>query len=669
MKYNLLHKAVSAFFVLFLFSPAVFSTGFITTWVTDDGTISMPLTVGSNDTVQYVNLTNPGTRESILTNRSGKIETTGLSSGDLYKVIVSGHQGSLSFISSSLATRLKIKSVEQWGDTKWLRLSNGFNSCENLQINAIDVPDLSECKDLSKMFYSCTSLTGHPSMNNWNTENVVYMKEMFKNATSFNQDIGDWNTSKVKWMGGMFRAKTNFGDTMAFNQDIGRWNTESVTDMSEMFWYAGYFNQDIGDWNTENVEDMSKMFWSATSFNQDIGSWNTKKVEDMSEMFEYARSFNQDIGDWFTDSVTDMSEMFSQTDVFNQDIGAWNTENVIDMDGMFSAARVFNQDIGAWNTGNVTNMSETFLGAHEFNQDIGDWNTEKVISMYHMFTYALVFNQDIGGWKTDNVKYMYSMFRNAQNFNQDITSWNTGRVIDMSRMFLEAESFNQDIGDWNTENVTRMGSMFSKAESFNQDISRWNTKKVTTMLSMFKNAKSFDQNLGGWELNALKDMDQMFDSTAMSCSSYSSTLIGWESNPNLAYLVDYSSNDNIQSGPQYGTNAIDARNRLISNKLWRIGGDTLSGQDCSLITSETSITQLTGSVLIYPNPAKGDVVVKANSAILSVKVFDQEGRVVYTNSSSMGLMQKQLIFDTNGVFIIEVETSQETKRSRIVIMK
>ncbi len=421
--------------------------------------------------------------------------------------------------------------------------------------------------NMSGMFYRAQSF--NQPIGNWNTAAVTNMIQMFGYATSFNQPVGNWNTANVTNMSNIFAGASSF------NQPINNWNTASVTDMSGMFNSAFAFNQPIGDWNTANVTNMSFMFINASAFNQSIGGWNTSSVVNMSFMFFGASSFNQPIGNWNTSAATNMSWMFVAAQSFNQPIGNWNTSAVTDMNRMFAGAQSFNQPIGNWNTSAVTDMHRMFFGASSFNQPIGSWNTSLVTNMGSMFSYASSFNQPIGSWNTSAVTDMSYLFQDASSFNQPIDSWNTSAVTDMSYLFQYASSFNQPIGSWNTSLVTNMGSMFSYATSFNQPLGNWNTASVTEMGSMFEFASAFNQPLGNWQLNSTVNMLNILGESGMDCNNYSATLIGWNNNPatpNGRYLG--------ATGLQYGTNAVAARNNLVSNKGWTIYGDAPSGTDC-----------------------------------------------------------------------------------------
>jgi surface protein len=99
----------------------------------------------------------------------------------------------------------------------------------------------------------------------------------------------------------------------------------SVTNMSSMFKNASSFNQNIGTWDTSNVTNMSAMFAFAYAFNQDIGDWDTSYVTNMTAMFINAESFNQDISSWNTSNVTTMDSMFNGASAFNQNLSPWVT--------------------------------------------------------------------------------------------------------------------------------------------------------------------------------------------------------------------------------------------------------------------------------------------------------------------------------------------------------
>ena len=86
------------------------------------------------------------------------------------------------------------------------------------------------------------------------------MSAMFKNASTFDQDLSSWNVSKVIDMIGMFNG------TEAFNQDIGTWDVSNVTNMFGMFYLASAFNQDLSSWNVSNVTECEEFSLDATAW-------------------------------------------------------------------------------------------------------------------------------------------------------------------------------------------------------------------------------------------------------------------------------------------------------------------------------------------------------------------------------------------------------------------
>jgi len=174
------------------------------------------------------------------------------------------------------------------------------------------------------------------------TSNITNMKNLFLNATSFNQDIGSWDTSKVTEMTEMF----HFAST--FNQDIGSWDSSSVTNMRSMFYNATAFNRDISVWDTSNVTNMFGMFRGASRFNQAIGGWNTSNVTSMSYMFYKANSFNGNIGNWNTSKVSNMNSMFTFATSFNRSLTEWCVTNISSIPSYFSSFSKTNNPV--WGT-------------------------------------------------------------------------------------------------------------------------------------------------------------------------------------------------------------------------------------------------------------------------------------------------------------------------------
>jgi surface protein len=370
---------------------------FITTWKTDNYGASDDNQITITTTTDDQNYTVDWGDGSETTGVAGEITHTYLTAGT-YTVSISGDFKNIQLNGWSDSDSAKLLTIEQWGDIEWNTMEAAFFYCENLAVNALDVPDLTK---------------------------VSNMARMFSGVKAINSDLSQWDVSSVKDMSEMFSCEES---SCSVIQGIGQWDVSSVTDMSGMFSGATAFNQDISSWDVSSVTDMRYMFYD-TAFNQDISLWDVSSVTDMNGMFYEAAAFNQDISSWDVSSVTDMSYMFSRAVSFNQDISSWDVSSVINMSGMFHVATTFNQDIGSWDVSSVTNMRYMFTNAAAFNQDISSWDVSSVTNMYGMFYNAAAFNQDISSWDVSSVTLMSYMFYgvtlSTSNYDALIQGWSS----------------------------------------------------------------------------------------------------------------------------------------------------------------------------------------------------------------------------------------------------
>ncbi|SEL91780.1 Por secretion system C-terminal sorting domain-containing protein [Maribacter orientalis] len=245
-------------FLLFLLVNTTYSqNAFISTWKTDnpgvseDNQIRIPTFPG--ETYNYTVDWGDGTSNN---NVTGNITHTYVTPGT-YQISIIGDFPRIYFNyfpDDEERDYEKLVSIDQWGEVKWSSMSNAFARCSNMDVKAIDIPDLSLINNMSHMFAGCINLVGNDSFNNWDVAGVTNMSTMFLITSSFNQPISGWDVGKVMDMSVMFAGATSF------NQDIGTWDVSSVSSMGLMFSNAISFNQDLGNWDVTIVDDMKGMF-------------------------------------------------------------------------------------------------------------------------------------------------------------------------------------------------------------------------------------------------------------------------------------------------------------------------------------------------------------------------------------------------------------------------
>ena len=270
------------------------------------------------------------------------------------------------------------------------------------------------------------------------TSGITSFYELFKEKTTFNEDIGHWDVSSVKDMFGMFWGATRF------NVDISNWDVSNVTNMAVMFYSAKSFNQDISNWNTGRVENMGSMFSRADSFNQNINTWDVSQVKNLSNMFAYNPTFNQPLSDWATSSLTDIHQIFLFATSFNQNINGWNVSNVTNMQNVFNGAISFNQPLNKWDIRKVVNFGNAFANAESFNQDLSAWKLYSASITNGIFTNSNVKNTNytkmLNSWANDDSTMIFNTFDINSTFNQDAQAARS-KLIEEFKWTINDEGF------------------------------------------------------------------------------------------------------------------------------------------------------------------------------------------------------------------------------------
>jgi surface protein len=395
---------------------------------------------------------------------------------------------------------------------------------------------LSSITSFETLFKDKTSF--NENINNWDVSNITNMKRMFYNATSFNQPLNNWNVSSVTNMVEMFR-------NTPFNQNLASWDVSAVTNFEYMFentalskinkteihysWYA----QNPTHWQIPGEWDVYSEFTNKTNLDSVIYDYlngDSTTVENLENEYGIIENWK------FNSSLTTFNNLFNETN-FNQNINNWNVSNITNMEGIFSGSN-FNQPLNNWNVGNVIDMDVMFSRTDYFNQPLNEWDVTSATTMYGMFAETDQFNQPLNNWIVSNVRNMGGMFELAEKFNQDISNWNISAVTKMQHMFSRSD-FNQSLNDWNVGNVEDFFGMFNSNPSFNHPLDNWDVTSATRMYRMFYNCTSFNQNLESWNIaNIIWEGDpgatfgDMFAGTNLSQANRDAIKQSWNSQGN-----------------------------------------------------------------------------------------------------------------------------------------
>ncbi|MER3375332.1 MAG: BspA family leucine-rich repeat surface protein [Allomuricauda sp.] len=485
-----------------------------------------------------------------------------------YQLIISGKFPGFVLEEENLAGSLV--SIDQWGDLDWKSMERTFSNCENLDILATDIPDLSNVESMAKMFQNCKSLIGNNTIGSWDTSQVNDMSNMFKGASVFNQNIADWNVSKVASMAGMFEGAA------VLDQDLGNWNISQVTDMGNMFNQSALSNT--------NYESM-------------LISWS--QLPSLQSGVRLGAQQNN-----YCDAAAARQDLIADKGWIIHDGGL---ELNCAIDGQMPFLTTWKTDNrGASNNNQITIYTDTRFDGFDYTVDWGDGliDTNVQGDIIHTYPEPGIYRVAIYGdflgmyinnggnarlrdddkllsidqWGDIEWELLHLAFAGCDNMDMkatDIPDFTNGP--NLFGMFSDCKAFigNESINSWDLSAVDNTAYMFHGAESFNLPLDNWNTGNVLYMYNMFQDASAFNQDLGSWNVSNVIHMTEMFDGSGLSDDNYNKILMGWAGLPSLQQGVQ------LDAPQNKFCEAALSRYELLKNYDWVVN-DQGRSEGCTL---------------------------------------------------------------------------------------
>ena len=517
--------------------------------------------------------------------------------------------------------------ILNWGTCAWTSMENALSVWRgNQNITAIDIPNLTQCTNMYRMFRNANFET--VNLVGWDVTNVTTMQDMFRGAASFTNydpiiDVSGWDMSNCQNIRYMFSDFGKFGSTghNGYIGDISNWDTGNVV-MMDAFAKSDIIsgpNFTAANWDITNVINAIEIGIPQTIENYDATLINFASQSPQSNLvckfganqYSYeAAAARQTLIDTYGWTITDGGQAVSPEFVIqvktdnagvsedNQfELAVGNGYNTYDYNIETSDGQVLNNNTG--------NTRITFPSAGTYQLKI----TGVLPSLYFQGTTDKLKVTSIINWGTNpwlSLNRSFIDFRNCVINATDLP--NLSQCTSLKLAFYSWQSLvNWDVTNLDVSNVTNFEGVFQNCVNLEtlEGINNWqigdlgidgfkwafnNCRKLTSTMedwdvtnirnigNMFSNAYLYDNTFGKWNITGdllLSNRLGGLNAKYLSTPNYDDTLIKWENQLQIAFPngVGYINTQSINFGnAQYslGGAAEAARNTLINTYGWTI---------------------------------------------------------------------------------------------------
>jgi len=309
-------------------------------------------------------------------------------------------------------------------------LGNGIyqfiNSSSLTDISELEYADVSNCTELSNLFYNCRGLTDISALENWDVSKVQTMYFMFSySGVASLEALKSWNTRSLKSLDNAFSGI--YGNLTSL-KGLENWDVSKVTNLKSAF-------ASIGD--------------------PQLGG----SLVDITAL-----------KDWDVSSVTTLENTFSANIKLEslEGVESWDVSKVTNMQGTFSNCRKLKGLLPLTNwRPKPTNLMGAFSYCHSLQSAKGldNFDTSNCTVMRELFYDCpkLLKLEGLENWDTSKVQTFYGAFdwdRWIESF-YPLKDWSFAACTDASGMFAEnANVDNLDGIIWDLSHIPSINGMF-----------------------------------------------------------------------------------------------------------------------------------------------------------------------------------------------------------------